>query len=138
LQKKKLFTRLHDDTKIKRQYLDVRQKGAASIPALPRLPPAKMSLNKLSLAGNNLMIPGRENLVSDIPAGDGKIANFFYSVGAGPGNCCTFLFEKLFKINYRVPLQSGKILENRRKSRTLKTTTVSSVVQYSFIIFVFF
>jgi hypothetical protein len=37
-----------------------------------------MSLTKLSLAGNNLIIPGRRaSLVSDIPAGDGKIANLF-------------------------------------------------------------
>jgi hypothetical protein len=44
-----------------------------------------MSLTKLSLAWNNLIILGRESklfharesLVSDIPAGDGKIANLF-------------------------------------------------------------
>ncbi len=36
--------------------------------------PAGMSLTKLSLAGNNL------NLVSDIPAGDGKTANLFLTV----------------------------------------------------------
>jgi hypothetical protein len=35
---------------------------------------------KLSLAGNNLIIPGQGELVSDILAGDGKIVNFFYSV----------------------------------------------------------
>jgi hypothetical protein len=41
-----------------------------------------MSLTKLSLVGNNLIIPGqRESLVSDIPVGDEKIANLFYSVG---------------------------------------------------------
>jgi hypothetical protein len=34
--------------------------------------PAGMSLTKLSLAGNNLIIPGQESLVNDIPAGDGK------------------------------------------------------------------
>jgi len=39
--------------------------------------PAEMSLTKLSLAGNIV----RESLVSDIPAGDRKIANIFYSVG---------------------------------------------------------
>jgi hypothetical protein len=33
----------------------------------------------MSLAGN-LIIPIRESLVCDIPAGDGKIANLFYSV----------------------------------------------------------
>jgi hypothetical protein len=37
--------------------------------------PAGMSLTKLSLDWNNLMI--RESLVSDIPAGDGKIVDFF-------------------------------------------------------------
>jgi hypothetical protein len=41
-----------------------------------------MSLTKLSLAGNNLILPGQrdsESLVSDIPAGDGK-NDIFYSV----------------------------------------------------------
>jgi hypothetical protein len=42
--------------------------------------PAWMSLNKLSLAENNLLFPASEILVSDIPAGDGKIANLFYNV----------------------------------------------------------
>jgi hypothetical protein len=37
---------------------------------------ARMSLTKLSLAGNNLVIPV-QSLVSDIPAGDGKIYNLF-------------------------------------------------------------
>jgi hypothetical protein len=40
-----------------------------------------MSLTKLSLAGNDLVIPwlfpARETLVSDIPAEDGKIDNLF-------------------------------------------------------------
>jgi hypothetical protein len=40
-------------------------------------PPAGMSLIKLSLAAKNLIFPARESLVSDIPAGDGKIANLF-------------------------------------------------------------
>jgi hypothetical protein len=39
-----------------------------------------MSLTKLSLGGNNLI---RESLVSDIPDGDGKIDNLFYSVEGG-------------------------------------------------------
>jgi hypothetical protein len=43
---------------------------------LPIFPsPAGMSPTKLSLAGNI-----RESLVSDIPAGDGKIGNLFYSI----------------------------------------------------------
>ncbi len=36
--------------------------------------PVGMSLNKISLAGNNFFT-SRESLVSDIPAGDEKIAN---------------------------------------------------------------
>jgi hypothetical protein len=37
-----------------------------------------MSLTKLSLAGNNQILPGQEEfMVSDIPAGDGNIANLF-------------------------------------------------------------
>ncbi len=39
--------------------------------------PAGISLTKLSLACNNLIIPGRVEFVSDIQAGDGKIANHF-------------------------------------------------------------
>jgi hypothetical protein len=44
--------------------------------------PAGMSLTKLSLAGNKLIFKpiARESLVSDIPAGDGKIEDLFYSV----------------------------------------------------------
>ncbi len=39
-----------------------------------------MSLTKLSLAGNYLIIPGQgEFMVSDIPAGNGKSLTFFYS-----------------------------------------------------------
>jgi hypothetical protein len=36
-----------------------------------------MSLTKLSLAGNFVIIPRKGSLVSDIPAGDGKIDNLF-------------------------------------------------------------
>ncbi len=43
-----------------------------------------MSLTKLSLGGNNLymtsLLPPRESLVSDIPAGDGNIEKLFYGV----------------------------------------------------------
>ncbi len=40
--------------------------------------PCRMSLTKLSLGGNDLIIPApRESLVSDIPAGDGNVANLF-------------------------------------------------------------
>ena len=43
--------------------------------------PAGMSLTKLSLGGNYDVIyklfPSRDSLVSDIPAGDGKMANLF-------------------------------------------------------------
>jgi hypothetical protein len=45
--------------------------------------PAGMSLTRLSLDGNTVvkLFPSRESLVSDIPTGDGKIANLFlYSV----------------------------------------------------------
>jgi hypothetical protein len=41
--------------------------------------PAGMWLIKLWL-GNNLLFPARESLVCVIPAGDGKIAIFLYSV----------------------------------------------------------
>jgi hypothetical protein len=53
------------------------KKGLAISPSSP----AGMSLTKLFLGGNNDVIyklfPARESLVSDIPAGDGKIANLF-------------------------------------------------------------
>jgi hypothetical protein len=39
-----------------------------------------MSLTKLSLAGNTLVIPGQGEFGSDSPAGDGKNDNIFYSV----------------------------------------------------------
>jgi hypothetical protein len=42
-----------------------------------------MSLTKLSLAGNNEIMPSRESLGSDIPARDGKIANLFLQCGLG-------------------------------------------------------
>ncbi len=44
--------------------------------------PGGMPLTKLSLARNNLIIPARESLVSDIPAGDGKTSNLFLQCGA--------------------------------------------------------
>jgi hypothetical protein len=43
-------------------------------------PPAGMSLTNLSMAGNYLIIPGRESLVSDIPSADRKIDYLFYGV----------------------------------------------------------
>jgi hypothetical protein len=49
--------------------------------------PAGMSLNKLSLAGNNLITVflAKKSLVSDIPAGDWKIDNIFtvYCISRG-------------------------------------------------------
>ncbi len=40
-----------------------------------------MSLTKLSLGGNNFkFFLHRQSLVRDIPAGDGNVANLFYSV----------------------------------------------------------
>jgi hypothetical protein len=39
-----------------------------------------MSLTKLSLAGIIKLFPASDSFVSDIPAGDGKNANLFYSV----------------------------------------------------------
>jgi hypothetical protein len=42
-----------------------------------------MSLTKLSLAGNNLIIPGQEELGSDLLAGDRKNYNLFFTVYVG-------------------------------------------------------
>ncbi len=44
------------------------------------LSPSGMSLNKLSLAGKNVIFPARKSLVSDIPAGGGKFAILFFTV----------------------------------------------------------
>jgi hypothetical protein len=47
--------------------------------------PRRDVTTKLSLGGNNVVITElflpRGSLVSDIPAGDGKLVNIFYSVG---------------------------------------------------------
>jgi hypothetical protein len=40
-----------------------------------------MSLTKLSLAGNNKIIPAKGDLVGDILAGDGNVANLFLRCG---------------------------------------------------------
>ncbi len=50
--------------------------------------PARMSLTKLFLAGNNLTIPCQGELVSDIPAGDGKPANLFLVLQCTSWNAC--------------------------------------------------
>ncbi len=49
-----------------------------------------MSLTKLSLARNNLIIPGQGELVSDVLAGDRKISNQFTDV------FCTSKSKKIF------------------------------------------
>jgi hypothetical protein len=47
-----------------------------------------MSLTKLSLTGNNFIIPGQGEFgVSDNSAGDGKNDNLFYSVGSTLLSC---------------------------------------------------
>jgi hypothetical protein len=48
-------------------------------------PAGIQSLTKLSLGGINKSFPPRESLISDIPAGDGNVANFFYG---GRGTVC--------------------------------------------------
>jgi hypothetical protein len=40
-----------------------------------------MSPTKLFLGGNNLVIPAQGELVSDIQAGDGNVANLFLQCG---------------------------------------------------------
>jgi hypothetical protein len=61
-----------------------------------------MSLTKLSLAGNNLIIAGqRDCLVGDIPAGDEKIANFFLQCTPG----CPAPFQKCSLQNWEKNLE---------------------------------
>ncbi len=60
-----------------------------------------MSLTKLTLGGNNDVIyklfPPRESLVSDIPAGDGKIVNLFYSVYT-VHECATIAIRDIYRL----------------------------------------
>ncbi len=42
------------------------------------------------------MFRARESLVSDIPAGDGKIINLFYNVGTGKS--LTFFYSVVFQL----------------------------------------
>jgi hypothetical protein len=59
--------------------------------------PAGMSLIKLSLGGNNFsFFPPRESLVSDIPAGDGKMANSFLQCGIPWISIKELLFKCIF------------------------------------------
>jgi hypothetical protein len=64
--------------------------------------PSRVVTTKLSLGGNNdvpykLFLP-RESLVSDIPAGDGKLDNLFYGV-------MSFIIERISN-NYETPKTS--------------------------------
>ncbi len=58
------------------------KRGKKSFSIFPS--PARMSLTKLSLGGNNdvthNLFPPRESLVSDIPAGDRNIEKLFFTV----------------------------------------------------------
>jgi hypothetical protein len=69
--------RVPDGEKISATDCNLRTTGSMHCKKILAIPsPVGMSLNKISLAGNNLF-PSRESLVSDIPAGDEKIANLF-------------------------------------------------------------
>ncbi len=48
---------------------------------------AGMSLTKLYLAGNNMIFPRQGGLISDIMAGDGKIAYLFFTVNINNNIC---------------------------------------------------
>jgi hypothetical protein len=74
--------------------------------------PAGMSLTKLSPAGNNLIIPGQ----SDIPAGEEKIGNLFYSVKKGQ-DICYPAFENT----------AGTRLVNRTGSQSTRLTLALAV-----------
>jgi hypothetical protein len=53
-----------------------------------------MSLIKLFLGGNNLIFPVQGEFDRDIPAGDGKMANFFYSVYANALHVTVLYMDK--------------------------------------------
>ncbi len=53
-----------------------------------------MSLNKLSLAGNNYLFLARISLVSGIPAGYGKMAKLFFTLQPLP--ICERIVKKSF------------------------------------------
>ncbi len=61
--------------------------------------PGGMSPNKLSLAGNKKSFLAKTSLVSDIPAGDGKIANLFYSVRT-KARRIKLVLQRAHKTNY--------------------------------------
>jgi hypothetical protein len=73
-----------------------------------------MSLTKL-------LFPARESLVSDIPAGDGKTANLFFTVYvlSIQSTCIIFypcyLVESSFKFHLTVRSISSKIIANGKK-----------------------
>jgi hypothetical protein len=56
--------------------------------------PSRDVKTKLSLARNYKIIPGQGSLVSDIPAGDGKNDNLFYSVGS---LILTIFLDKIYR-----------------------------------------
>jgi hypothetical protein len=85
-----------------------------------------MSLTKLSLAVLFKLLPARENLVSDIPAGDVKLANHFLQYIPSfldmflPGNCSTLTLFFLVSDPVFVIMEyvaKGKLQELLRKSR---------------------
>jgi hypothetical protein len=69
--------------------------------------PAKMSLTKLSLAGKNSIIPTQGELAIDIPAGDGKIANLFFTVYLSLSNVSPVV-QKKYKLWARNMRQNTK------------------------------
>jgi hypothetical protein len=83
--------------------------------------PAWMSLTKLSLAGKKSIIPGAvESLVSDIPAGEGKIANLFLQCVMLPALYCRGRNPRNFKINsshrHCPILNQSKLIEEKFRS----------------------
>ncbi len=71
--------------------------------------PSRGVTTKLYVAGNNLIIPSQDSLVSDIPAGDGKIVNLFLQ--------CTSTHGTVWKRNF-VYSQLRKYSSSEKKSET--------------------
>ncbi len=105
---------------------------------------AGMSLTKLSLAGNNVSIPGQESLVSDIQARDRKTANIFLQCGvrtrcaspcvftniANHTELYTYIFRKYIFRNYFLQ----KVRARSRKYRPVWSSSVFVQMPFHFFI----
>ncbi len=66
------------------------------------------------------LFPTRESLVSYIPAGDGKMADVFYSVGAFFWSCrCCISYDEVMKSLHKKTMKSKLSLSNFSKATNI-------------------